>query len=374
MMSNSLLPWSLENWKQSKTTDWFMLEEYQLFAPNAILSNQVDIGPYTLLFSCIARNESAQTLITARVRLFINNSSKSEQQETLSFDAHIGDEISGLISIGLGIKNFCAGMSRRFLSAGSKFGDPYGEPCFSEKFSHPPLHIAEQFPILPDVTATMCSLSEGHLSTLRNLEFASPERYKAFIRAACLYKDALDMAEHDPNLSWILMVSALETGAVVEPEFETTPDQVLKNCFPPLYETLQSSTDSTITETVAPMIAPTLKATSKFIGFCLRYLPTEPSSRPDDLNARITWDSDNIKKYLSKIYGYRSNYLHTGQRFPSLMSRPPIKHEEKPSVAREKDWLNREWKEKDVPINLHTFNYLTRHILLNWCKSFESKT
>jgi hypothetical protein len=370
-MSNIFLPWSLENWIHSNTTDWFMMEEYQFFAPNAILSSQIEIGPYSLIFNCIAKNDTAQTLITARVRLFVNNQSKNELQETLSFDAHVGDEISGLISIGLGIKNFCAGMTRRFNSSGSKFGDRYGEPFFTEQFTHPTLRVAEPFPILPDVTATMCSLSDDHLSTLRNLEFASPERYRAFMRAACLYKDALDMVEHDPNLSWILMVSALEAGAVVEPEFELAPEQILKDGFPLLYEVLQNSTDNMIAHDVAPIVAPTLKATSKFIGFCLRYLPVEPRDRPDDVSAQVAWDSGNIKKCLSKIYGYRSRYLHTGQRFPSLMSSPPIRHEEKPDVAREKDWLSREWEEKDVPVNLHTFNYLTRHILLNWCKSFK---
>lgn len=372
-MSNSLLPWSLENWISSKTTDWFMMEEYQLFAPNAILSSEVKFGPYKFIFNSIAKNDIAQTLITARVRLFINNSSKKEQQETLSFDAHVGDEISGLISIGLGIKVFCAGISRRFNFPGSKFGDPYGEPCFSEQFSPPGLHIAELFPILPDVTAAICSPSEGHLSTLESLEFATPDRYKAFIRSACLYKDALDMVDHDPNLSWILMVSALETAAVVEPEFEISPEQVLKDSFPSLYETLQNCADPTVVHKVAPIVAPTLKATSKFIGFCLRHLPAEPCSRPDDIDARVIWSLENIKKILSTVYGHRSNYLHTGQRFPSLMSKAPIKFEEKPNVEKEKDWLSREWKERDVPINLHTFNYLTRHILLNWCRTFKPK-
>lgn len=370
-MPNSLLPWSLDNWRRSATDDWFMMEEYQFFVPNAILSNEVVVGPYTLLFSVVSKAESAQTLITVRVLLFINNSSKSEEQETLNFDAHIGDEISGLISIGLGVRNFCAGLSRRFHYSGSPFGDPYGEPCLSEQFSPLTLLVPERYPVLPDVAAAIVSPSREHFTTLLSLEFASPDRYKAFIRASCMYKDALEMAEHDPNLSWILMVSALETAAAVEHQSEDTPEEVLKDGFADLYSVLQERTDNATMQMAASIIAPKLKATSKFLNFCLCYLPAEPGSRPDDINSRVIWDSKNIKRYLSKIYSYRSIYLHTGQHFPSLMSEPPIKFEEKPDVKRVNDWTSRNWKEKDVPINLHTFSYITRHILLNWCRSFK---
>ncbi|MCU1748559.1 hypothetical protein [Pseudomonas sp. 6D_7.1_Bac1] len=371
-MPNSSLPWSLENWKRAAHDDWFMMEEYQFFAPNAILSykNNIVVGPYTFFFNNMAKRESAQVLITARVKLYINNTSKSEKQETLHFETSVGDEISGLISIGLGIKNFCTGMSRRFHSPGSIVGDLYGEPCFSEAFVPPRLAVPEHFPILPDITGSV--YPDKELCDLENLAMASPERYRAFIRASCLYKDALEMVEHDPNLSWILMVSALETAAATEDESEVLPTQQLKDGFPNLFDVLQDSTDSAITERAALIVAPTLKATARFIDFCLRNLPAEPSSRPKNEAVRICWEPESIRKCLSTIYNYRSKYLHAGQRFPSLMSKPPFKYEERPCIEREKDYLNREWKRKEVPINLHTFNYIARHVLLNWCRSFQT--
>ncbi len=371
-MPNSSLPWSLENWKRAKNDNWFMMEEYQFFAPNAILSykNHITIGPYTFFFNNIAKRDSAQALITVRVKLYTNNTSKNEKQETLNFDAHVGDEISGLISVGLGIKNFCTGMSRRFHSSGSIVGDPYGEPCFSETFVPPRLAVPEHFPILPDITRFV--YPDRELYDLENLVMASPERYRAFIRASCLYKDALEMVEHDSNLSWILMVSALETAAASENDPETLPLHQLKDGFPELFETLQDSADSKITERVALVVAPTLKATTKFIDFCLRNLPAEPEDRPKNEAVRICWEPESVKKYLSIVYNYRSKYLHTGQRFPSLMSKPPLKDEERPCIEREKDYLRREWKRKEVPINLHTFNYIARHVLINWCRSFQA--
>lgn len=350
-----------------------MMEEYQFFSPNIILSykNDISIGPYRFFFNNIAKKESAQSLITVRVNLYTNNQTKNEKHEILNFDAHIGDELSGLISVALGVKNFCTGKSRTFHSPGSIVGDPYGEPFFSEAFIPPRLEALAAFPILPELTRAV--YPDRELYELGSLVMASPKRYKAFIRAACLYKDSLEMVEHDPNLSWILMVSALETAAATEDDPNTQPVQQIKDGFPELFNILQNSTDEKITEQTANIIAPTLKATSKFIKFCIQHLPTAPDLRPKNDAARISWEPESIKKILSTIYGYRSKYLHTGQRFPSLMSKPPYQNEERPCIQREKDYFSRDWKRQEVPLNLHTFNYIARHVLINWCKSFATE-
>ncbi|BAZ51915.1 hypothetical protein NIES4103_45740 [Nostoc sp. NIES-4103] len=84
---------------------------------------------------------------------------------------------------------------------------------------------------------------------------------------------------------------------------------------------------------------------------------------------------DELSKIFKTIYKSRSQALHSGVAFPKPMCMPPErlqnnKFAEKPlgskSVIRT---IGGSWKTKDVPLFIHTFEYLGRNILLNWWDS-----
>lgn len=367
-MPNIAPTWSLENWQlKNGEEDWFMMEEHQAFAPNFIPKSDTTIGPYKLFFKSIAKNNVAQTLITIRAELYSNNKSKKEIEETLHFDANIGHEVSALISLAIGVKIRYGGITRRISHPSITLSDPFGEPLLPESEWRPPLEVADLFPILPSTSGTKFA---DDLTVLNNLINAKPAQYKAFINSARIYQDSLELADRDPNLSWILMVSALETAANIENLLLTEPITLFECAHPNLHEFLSEHKVPEILTEVAKTIAPTLKATNKFLSFCVKYLPDAPRDRPDEEKHRIEWTEESLKKCLGIVYNYRSVYLHTGKRFPSLMLEAPHRSAEKPNVEMARNYRNREWKDKEVPITFDSFHYLCRGILINWCKSF----
>ncbi|MEI7191467.1 hypothetical protein WCT98_07490 [Pectobacterium brasiliense] len=373
-MSSINLPWSLDNWKKSTNESFFLMEEHQFYAQNLFFLKKFTIGPYQFFFDSTAKGDSVQTLITVRVKFYSVNQEKKEEYETLHFNANIGDEIAGLLSLSLGVKIFYAGISRTISPLYEKYkfshDDPYGVPKIPNKFNPPPLSITESLPVLPSLNKDI--YGNESIKRLDNLIKASAIQYKGFIRAACLYRDALEMVDYDPNLSWVLMVSAVETAAVLEKNQNSSAIETFELGSPELFSLLKSNNNENLLDDAALLIAPTLKATEKFINFCIKYFPVQPTHRAKDDNLRIDWRPENMKKILSVIYNYRSSYLHSGKRFPSIMSSSPIGDEEMPSIVREKDYLNRIWKRKEVPINLHIFNYMVQNMLMNWCGSFSN--
>jgi hypothetical protein len=122
------------------------------------------------------------------------------------------------------------------------------------------------------------------------------------------------------------------------------------------------------------MIADSLGATKNFIDFVLEHLPSPPQERPP-LFDQIAWSPKNMKKILHKVYSYRSKALHGGKPFPAPMCEPPDyltktgAPSEKAITGSAISMMGAIWTADDVPISLHTFEYITRNTLLNWLKT-----
>jgi len=63
--------------------------------------------------------------------------------------------------------------------------------------------------VLPAVTGQHSMMAIEEIKTFAAL---SPEQAIALGRAARLYQDALWLAESEPNLSWLMLVAAVETA------------------------------------------------------------------------------------------------------------------------------------------------------------------
>jgi hypothetical protein len=274
------------------------------------------------------------------------------------------EEIAALFSLAIGIRAKSGGLIRQF----EPDGDPLGRPVSYDYHPTPIIVIDHRGLILPRVVGSHKLEKLVPLSWLLKI---SPEDAIALIKAARLYQDALWIAESEPALSWIMFVSALETAANQWRREKDSAIERLEASRPELLELLRENCSQKISETVAGLIADSLGNTSKFIKFVLEFLPGLPEKRPIEW-MRLEWSNTSMRKTLNKIYDYRSRALHDGTPFPAPMCEPPLYHpelgiSEKP-IGIAAGAMGGTWLSEDIPLLLHTFEYITRGVLFNWWK------
>jgi hypothetical protein len=208
------------------------------------------------------------------------------------------------------------------------------------------------------------------LAPLETLLRLKPEAATCLIRSARLYQDALWLAESEPALSWLLLASAVETGAVYWRAEKEPALERFKTAKPKLFDYLSKFDDGNAAGRVADAFNDSFGVTRKFLDFMLTFRPEAPTPRP--AWGGIDWSDQSLEAILKIVYRYRSKALHEGKPFPAPMCLPPLRYAgpaltEKPhgdmSVS------GGTWKEKDVPLLLHTFEYITRKVLLKWWSS-----
>src|SRR5690606_14280003 len=118
------------------------------------------------------------------------------------------------------------------------------------------------------------------LGDLYSLHSLSEEQYIALVRASRMYQDALWIAESEPELAWLMLVSSLETAANQWSSEQDTPVERLKALKPNLTGMLLESGGDELVEKVANEIIHSFRATTKFINVCLQFVPSRPEKRP----------------------------------------------------------------------------------------------
>ncbi len=341
----------LQNWKAKNSgSPELSIHEYPLYTDAEMIPQQLPRiaadCPYHFLRMTTKKNKPGYVRASLILRIHIYDAPKIQGPKTDTSLYHGGlleDEIAALASLCYGVRLRAGGKTRQF-----EFGDgqdPLGTPFAGDQKPIPTLDLNEEQLILPHVAKNMDVLDEEALERLEWILALSPKQTTALIRAARLYQNALWIAESEPELAWLMMVSSLETAAK---------------------------------QYWARIIPPKNQPTKKFIDFVLEYLPSEPVKRPKKW-LQVSWSKPSMKKALSKIYDYRSNALHEGIPFPKPMCNPPFKetlgketrYAEKGTPGVAASAPGGSWKTKDVPINLHTFHYIVRHVLLNWWKATE---
>ncbi len=342
--------------------------EYPLFCDAQITGDFVSgLEPYSFL-NTVPITDGTNAVVAPfvlRIAVYLEEHKPnfSKTDESLYHGGTLVDEIAALTSVALGVRIRAGGETRRF-----ELGkDPYGRPSAWHDIPRPTVQIKRNRPILPSV------LGEHSMSKLEVLNLVpkiDTKRYISLIRACRLYQDALWIVESDPNLAWLMLVSALETAANDFMASDNDLTEQLKLSLPRLASLLEKFGGNSLVEAVADEIAHTLKATKKFIDFTMHFLPNEPTERPETDWLRLDWSK--LKKILSVVYEYRSRALHTGLPFPAPMLHSPFYlHPSKipsevPLMGLAAHSLGGTWMPKDVPINLHFFHYITRGVLLRW--------
>ena len=374
--SVSNAPFSYENWQAHNLGAALQdSKEYPLFSDTHIIGGKnvpwVKYGPYRLINAFGgATSYPARPAIILRVDNHLNfempemNASNTERYH----GGFLSDEIAALVSLCLGIR-LKAGSANRVFWVG---GDPKGQPMSLGLSPDPVLPIVRKQPILPRAIAEHNIEDTAILGILPNIPASAAG---ALIRAARLYQEALWIIESTPELSWIMLTSSIETAANYWGVDNSSPLERLKsvNGFQPLVTLIESATDEKLAGKAARILARFVGSTSRFVGFVMTFLPSPPSARPPEFS-QLSWEPEAMQQAMTKIYGYRSSALHEGRPFPEPMSFPPRTFGLGPVPQEIPEGLavgskGSVWMQDDLPMLIHTFEYIVRGALLNWWSS-----
>lgn len=333
-------------------------------------------GPYRLL-NCFTRQQKfgiVQPVIVLRAENHIPFdplafSFKDKTDDELYHGGDIADEVAALISLSMGIRFKPGSPTRSF----APNGDPRGDPRLPEE-PDPLLRVGIYAPKLPEATGHHSLLQTDVLSMIPTLSVSDAI---VVIRVARLYQDGLWLSESDPQLCWLLLISAVETAAGYWRSEKELPLERLRASRPELEQVLLEAGGESLVEKVAKMISDSLGSTKKFVDFIEQFLPLPPTKRPDK-SGQHEWTPKALRESLRVVYKYRSKALHGGKPFPLPMCDPPTVLEgwaapsEIPSGLATSA-LGATWVIEDTPILLHTFEYIVRNALLNWWRSLPSR-
>jgi hypothetical protein len=189
-----------------------------------------------------------------------------------------------------------------------------------------------------------------------------------------LYQDALWLSESELNLSWLMLVSAVESAANAWRSANDSPIDRLEVSHPEFVHYLESTGIPGLSERVAAQFSDSIGTTKKFVDFLTEYCPRPPDKRPAE-RRQVDWSRDKLRRMFSKIYGCRSQALHAGVPFPAPMCQyAPIKWDPAWEAVSETPFANVKslsiqggtWLAKDMPMALHIFEYVVRSALNAW--------
>jgi hypothetical protein len=364
-------PLVYENWLAAiRGTPKLSTLEYPLFTEAHIVGNYslTDNCPYQFINTVAFPGMShyrPPIVIREDHYLEHNVPSMNQTSDEQYHGGGLADEIAALISLCLGIRAKAGDASRVFEVSDN---DPKGLPIAHRGFKPDPLlPEVPQRPILPRLLGTH---RLQNMFNFANLPKISAEDALVLVRAARLYQEAVWIAESTPELSWLMLVSALETAANRWREAQETPLERLRASRPILESILKEKGGKDFVLLVAEQIAPYMGATRKFIDFVIEFLPEPPDQRPPKA-FQHAWTKKAMKQSMQIIYKYRSRALHGGRPFPFPMCSPPKLGENNVEIPLgvAVSSMGGVWVAKDVPMLLHTFEYITRHALLKWWNS-----
>ncbi|MDV7222638.1 hypothetical protein [Streptomyces prunicolor] len=270
----------------------------------------------------------------------------------------LDDEVACMLSLVAGVRLRSGGRVRRFTHAASR-----GVPEF---YGHRvPEWPATERPIYPVPKQISMDSLDGWMGRYLAL---GREDAVALVRAARQFRDALWVADTDPELAWLFLVSALEVIAGREALSSASPADLLHQEKPALAAQLLAVGGEAHLEAVAQELVGVVRATARFLSCVKTHLPGPPAVRPE-IYAQVDWAWPKLRKQVAQVYDYRSRRLHGGVPFPSPLCQVPFGQEatleERPTCIASASG-NAAWLSEDLPMHLHTFGYIVRGCLLDW--------
>ena len=358
-----------ENWQLALTKAPIRsILEFPLFTDAHIIGDAPENdAPYILINVVpIVEAHTLAPAIVLRMEYYIEHD-PSVMRKTDVDRFHGGgmsDEIAALISLCLGVRLKAGGFTRYF----EPEKNPKGRPVSWNIQENPILLKTARRTILPQALGEH---NLSHASPLSTFYELSPRASVALIRAARLYQDALWIVESEPQLSWVMLVSAIEAAANYWRPSKEPALERMRLFDPSLEELLVKQGGTKLALDVAEKIKDVLGATRKFVDFIVEFLPDPPEQRPTDY-WQHSWERAQISKTMVKIYKWRSFALHRGIPFPVPMCEAPGRSDsylEEVPMGLATGARGGVWTKEDAPMLFHTFEHIVRNSLLKWWKS-----
>lgn len=368
--------------------------EVRLFSDEYVLAvegAEVHLGPYELVPVDGLRQPNIlhATMPFCALRVPQYASEKVEKGILRSADnsSTVQSEIAALISLKFGIRVQTGPVERYFnLTSTNPKGVASG-------------HTEDQMPKIVRRTSGIISGASKQIqfSDLQSISVFAKLRASqstALIKSALLYQRAYWLSEENPQISWLLFTSSLEAAAnffMNSVGDENDEFKEIKNICPELYGFLEKSTNENLLSgellrNIMEEISSKSRVRRNLLKFCLRYKPLPPKGRP--AYSLIDYDDNNYRKVIDQIYQLRSRALHDGKAFPSPICSPPqydrkFGHSEegaggkaypleRPDLKSLEERKITHWKEKHLPMHLHTYHYIVQQTLMNWWKDMEN--
>jgi hypothetical protein len=368
-------PIFFENWRaaaQDQKPDFLEGYECPLYS-DAWIVGEERVGPYhfinTIAHASGSFRGGVAPVVVLRVGFHLNLENPRMDRTDIGtyHGGTLSDEVAALAALALGARVEAGPTTREFLP-----GDPRGRPVAHYGYAAPELYSTEHAPKLPWATGRH-TLEDLHW--LGDWFDANPKDQIALVRAARLYQQAIWVADADTALTWLLLVSAIETAADRWDQARLPAIDRLRYSKPALVEAVEERCPDLL-PTIADEFADSIGATRKFVDFTLNFLPPPPDIRPAE-EFRIPWNLEQLRRSLRTIYDYRSKALHTGVPFPAPMCELPRKLDPNWGAPCEKPFglatstLGGVWLQKDTPMLVHIFEYVTRKVLQKWWSSLR---
>lgn len=352
--------------------------EVPLFSDTSV-TGEIQCGPY--LFLNPVPSEMRSGVLRAAIYMRVDEHYQLDNDVLQLFKERKTDEssfiggdrnaeIAALVSLLLGIRCRAGGITRLFSLADS----PRGRPVQWMMENNPELHKATTRRRIPNAYGQKSLNSLSLLKVIPSLDRASCVEV---LRAARLYQDALWLAESEPDLCWLMLVSSVETAACVWRAETYSAVERFRSWghAVKLEPLLRDSGGEPLVERVAEILAPISGSTRSFVEFLMKFCPDPPPERPSE-PFQMPWDEVERRAIFSKVYQMRSRALHSGQRFPPPMSEPPYPIGGSPVPAETPIGIASAseggiWMRDDIPILLHAFEDIARRALMNWLASFN---
>lgn len=361
-------PRSWSNWQAArKGTEASQIVEMRLYSDAWFVSHAYDLGPYSFLNTLAHAGHGSISDLKPGIVLRSALMLKPDVGIPLvtSDDHYHGgtlfDEVTALAALLLEVRLIAGPIEREF----GRDADPLGRPRAYGASFMPFLPTSNQRPQIPRLHGQRVLTDLARLATYPLLSAAAAV---ALVKAARLYQNALWIADSSPEMSWLLLVSAIETAANHWDGATKKPEERLAITYGPMIKLLEKNGAGALVPKIAKMMKGVIGATDKFLTFMQTYAPDAPAERPQW--GRLDFSPELLKPALKRIYELRSRALHGGIPFPFPMCHPP----EIPSGTVPEEIptglgaaaLGATWAIEDTPMLLHTFAYLTRGALLKW--------
>jgi hypothetical protein len=364
----------VENWRRWIGAKEGNTGEFPLFVDAELSGLRADAGPY-VFYNTLATPHGLGSTVPGLVLRYTESRPVSPQGAALKTETkgYTGgspvEDVASIAALLLGARVELGGMSRTFEP--NLTDDPLGRPVAWYGSTAPTFHPRGGGAAIAPYLRRRNRVED--LVQFEQLLRLTTGQCIAFTRSARLFQDAAWLAEQEPNLAWLMLVSALEGLANCWRSESGSPAERLETSKPELAERLRESSDPGLLDFVAGQIADSLGVSRKLKDFCADHLPPPPpeDERPAE-HLRVDWSDAFWPKALGKIYGYRSKALHVGTPFPAPMCRRPISDQaggpppEKGTIALAESSNRSTWQASDLPVSLNTFFQFARGVMLSW--------